>query len=292
MTKPQAFIEVIKTGPGTKIRDIGRKNYAEFGVPPSGPLDPKAVFWINHLLKNKEEDAVLEINQPGLKLQFHDSAIICLAGAKAEITINGKTTYSSGLQIIPEGSLLEVGKFELGSILYLGIQNGFQTPIRLGSRSYSLGITEKEFVKAGDTLPFIKQPTIIDYLSNSRVKWNQDYLKQEKIRAYPGPEFDLLRESQQEQLRTSYFSISNLKNGMAVQLEELVPNELGSIYTAPVFPGTVQLTHGGKLICLLSDAQVTGGYPRVLQIHEDDLGVLAQKKPKEKIQFQLIEDFL
>ena len=74
---------------------------------------------------------------------------------------------------------------------------------------------------------------------------------------------------------------------MAIQLVELLPNSLPEMATAPVFPGTVQLTSGGKLIVLMKDAQVTGGYPRILQLEEQAISILAQKKPKEKIKFSL-----
>jgi allophanate hydrolase subunit 2 len=70
---------------------------------------------------------------------------------------------------------------------------------------------------------------------------------------------------------------------MAIQLEELIPNSLPEMATAPVYPGTVQLTSGGKLIILMRDAQVTGGYPRILQFPEDSLPLLSQKKPGQKI---------
>jgi allophanate hydrolase subunit 2 len=48
---------------------------------------------------------------------------------------------------------------------------------------------------------------------------------------------------------------------MGIQLTELLENKLPELPTNPVFPGTVQLTSGGKLVILLQDAQVTGGYP-------------------------------
>lgn len=288
MNRRLAYLEILKTGLGTKIRDLGRIGYAKFGVPQSGPADIRALEWINHILKNNPKDAVIEITQPGLKLRFVESCQICLAGAKADVKLNGEPFNLSGLVDINSHTLLEIGKFELGSILYLGIRFGFQTPIRLGSRSYEKGITDQEFVQSGDQLPYLIYSEETHPLSNSRAKWNWDYLSNEIIKAYPGPEFDLLSLDQKLQLENQEFTISQLKNGMAVQLEELLPNQLGSIYTAPVFPGTVQLTHGGKIICLLQDAQVTGGYPRILQIHEDDLKIIAQKKPNQKIRFQLI----
>ena len=55
---------------------------------------------------------------------------------------------------------------------------------------------------------------------------------------------------------------------MAFQLKELLPNSIAERLTAPVYPGTIQLTSGGKIIILMRDAQVTGGYPRILQVSE------------------------
>ena len=75
---------------------------------------------------------------------------------------------------------------------------------------------------------------------------------------------------------------------MAYQLKELFKNDLKSIITSPVLPGTVQLTPSGNLIILMRDCQTTGGYPRILQLNEAALNVLSQKYSGQKIQFQLL----
>jgi allophanate hydrolase subunit 2 len=72
-------------------------------------------------------------------------------------------------------------------------------------------------------------------------------------------------------------------------LEELISNQLEDLPTNPVFPGTVQLTPGGRIIVLMRDAGVTGGYPRILHLSEKGQSQLAQKKVGEPIQFQLLE---
>jgi allophanate hydrolase subunit 2 len=51
----------------------------------------------------------------------------------------------------------------------------------------------------------------------------------------------------------------------------------------------VQLTPGGKIIILMRDAGVTGGYPRILQLSEDAQSRLAQKKVGDPIRFQLLQ---
>ena len=60
-----------------------------------------------------------------------------------------------------------------------------------------------------------------------------------------------------------------------------------NMLTAVTIPGTVQLTSAGKLIVLMRDCQTTGGYPRVLQLTENGINRLAQKKTNDSIKFQL-----
>ena len=75
---------------------------------------------------------------------------------------------------------------------------------------------------------------------------------------------------------------------MGYQLVELIDNNLPSMLTSSVLPGTVQLTPSGKLIILMRDCQVTGGYPRILQLSEASINILAQKTTNGKIKLKLI----
>ena len=75
---------------------------------------------------------------------------------------------------------------------------------------------------------------------------------------------------------------------MGYKLYEIIENKLPSILTSAVLPGTVQLTPSGKLIILMRDCQVTGGYPRILQVSESSLSKLSQKFTGSKINFVLL----
>ena len=76
-------------------------------------------------------------------------------------------------------------------------------------------------------------------------------------------------------------------NRMAYQLEEHLCPNTHSMLTSATLPGTVQLTPAGKLIILMMDGQTTGGYPRILQLSERSINLLAQKKYGDKIEFVL-----
>ena len=288
MIKDPAYLKILKTGPGTSVQDLGRIGFSQFGVPYSGAMDLRAFSWINHLLKNKEDGAVLEISQPGFKAEFEAPTLICLAGAKADCNLNGKPVSSFGLIPIEEGDTIEIGAFLQGSILYLGIKGGFQTEKILESRSWYQGITSESTAQKNALIPYFSTQEIPSY-TNSKAIWNTSGFEKEAINVYPGPDWELLDKKSQKQLSEGSFTISNLKNRMAIQLEELLPNSLPELATAPVFPGTVQLTSGGKLIILLRDAQVTGGYPRILQIPGESLSLLAQNKPYQKINFSFLK---
>jgi len=57
-----------------------------------------------------------------------------------------------------------------------------------------------------------------------------------------------------------------------------------------VLPGTVQITPSGQLIILANDGQVTGGYPRVLQISDQSMCQLSQLISGEKIRFNIVSN--
>lgn len=288
MIKDVAYLKILKTGPGTSVQDLGRIGYSQFGVPYSGAMDKKAITWINHLLKNKVDDAVLEISQPGFKAEFEAPSLICLAGAKADCLLNGKPAASFGLIPIQEGDTIEIGAFQQGSILYLGVKMGFQTAEIMESRSWYQGITGETSAKKNTLIQYFTTQEIPSF-TNSKAKWNNSVIETETIDVYPGPDWELLDPKSQKALSEGAFTISNLKNRMAIQLDELIPNSLPEMATAPVFPGTVQLTSGGKLIVLMRDAQVTGGYPRILQLPEESLSALAQKGSNQKIRFSFLK---
>jgi allophanate hydrolase subunit 2 len=126
MIKDVGYLEILKTNPGTSVQDQGRIGLGQWGIPISGVMDHRSYNWINHLLKNDSSVAVIEILQPGFKCRFDSYTTIGLAGANADIRKNGELISSTIIRIHP-GDELEIGKFLTGSIVYLGIAQGFQT---------------------------------------------------------------------------------------------------------------------------------------------------------------------
>ena len=272
---------------GTSLQDEGRLVGAQFGIPTSGAMDQKSFRWANHILHNSDHAVALEMAQPGLRIQFDQACQIALAGAQVAVSLNKTSVSNSTLISIAAGDILEIGGFLSGSRLYLCIQGGFQVERYLGSGSDFESITTPSKRSTQEVLSYIPIPQ-----SNSlgaKPKWETSWFESPEIEAYRGTDWALLSSEQQELIHSSIFHVSKFSNRMGIQLEELVPNQLEDLPTNPVFPGTVQLTPGGKLIVLMRDAGVTGGYPRILHLTEDGQSKLAQKRVGDPIRFQLLD---
>jgi allophanate hydrolase subunit 2 len=149
------------------------------------------------------------------------------------------------------------------------------------------GITKQFVINKNDLLPITGTSKIL-IKKNASLKIGQKYFNSEQLEVFEGPEFRKLSKSQQELLLSKTFMVSKDNNRMAYQFEETLENDLDSIVTSAVLPGTVQLTPSGKLIVLMRDCQTTGGYPRVLQLKESAIDVLSQKFTGQSIFLNLI----
>lgn len=281
-------IEVLNPGLFSTIQDRGRFGFMKFGVPVSGVMDKYASKICNLLLGNQPDVSVMEITLQGPQLKFNSTTNICLTGADLNAQINGASVKRNELLQVQEGDVLKFGKRESGFRAYLGVAGGFNTQMSMHSRSWYDGITESSRLEKGMRLP-VQDSSLKARSTFSGIKVQEDYLSENLIEAFAGPEFDQLSEEQQENLFSEQFSLESSSNRMAVRLKENFQNELQAIITGPVLPGTVQLTPGGNLIVLMQDCQTTGGYPRVLQLSEYGKQVLSQKIPGEKIQFKRVE---
>ncbi len=288
MIKTPAYIHFLQPGLLTSVQDFGRFDLTQLGVPYAGVMDRLSMTQANHLLQNKKTASVLEMAGVGPKMVFEMPTRIVFTGAPADIYHNRRPVKLGQVITIEEEDVLYVRKFRKGQWLYMGIEGGFETEVVAGSQSWYQGITNQQKVEKGDSLCYLYEDKYHPPLG-SHPKIKSDWFHQSTIRVFPGPEWQELPKLIQNRISNKTFSISELVNRMAYQLEEIIVNEVEPIYTAPVFPGTIQLTPSGKLIVLMRDGQLTGGYPRILQVNGDDLNIFSQKKPGEKIKFSILK---
>jgi len=297
-------IRVIKPGPYTSIQDTGRYGYQRYGVPVSGSMDRYAGAVANILCGNSWDSALLEISFHGTKLFFDQEHVIALTGGGARAcTESGEILPVNRSIYIPQFTVIDTCYHPAGSRLYMAVAGGVDLPKLMNSRSTYLPAGIDHQLKDKDIFKTLSPSEwalkITESLRCKKInaaKWgpadSMIRYECEVVRAMKGPEWSCFNDAAQNSFFKSAFGISRTSNRMAYRLEmngDSVPlsmNEPHEMISTAVAKGTVQVIPEGSPLVLMSDAQTTGGYPRIAQVIAADLPLLAQKKPGDHIQFQ------
>jgi urea carboxylase len=148
-------VDVLAPGAQTALQDYpGRVGFWNVGVPPSGPFDALSFRLGNRLLGNPESAAGLEIIVAGPTLRFNRACTAVLTGAAIKAELHAPPAPEDGnptpgnVEVspwepfrIPAGGLLRLGAVSgAGMRVYLCVQDGFDAPLYMGSRStFTLG---------------------------------------------------------------------------------------------------------------------------------------------------------
>lgn len=284
------MIEVIKPGFYSLIQDAGRFGYQAYGMPVSGALDMDSFRLANWLVGNDLNEAVLEITLTGPVLKFNENTVLGITGANMQPMIDGQSVGMNKTIKVAKGSVLSFGKLISGCRSYLSFKGKLDVLRVMESASTyayaGIGGVKGRQLQIGDKL----------FLENLNkhiiIKEVPDELRIHSFRVLPvrvieGPEFELLEESEQEKLFTKEFRIHINSDRMGYRLEKtkLKPPSI-EMLSSGIVKGTIQLPSSGEPILLLSDAQTTGGYPRIANVIQADLSMLAQQKPSDAIRFR------
>jgi urea carboxylase len=142
LTYRASTFEVLSAGTQTTVQDFpGRLGYWAVGVPPSGPMDDRALRLGNRLLGNAEGAAGLEITMSGPLLRFNTDAVVAVTGAAIPLSVDGNEQPINTALLIKAGSTLSLGTIAgSGARSYLTLRGGLQVPEYLGSKStFTLG---------------------------------------------------------------------------------------------------------------------------------------------------------
>ncbi len=279
------MLKVLKAGLFTTVQDAGRFGYLNKGVPVAGYMDSFSAQKVNMLLENDDDAAVIEITMTGPTLEFGEPSYICMGGAAITATLNNEPVQTFRVIKVEKGDILSYGKLKKGFRSYLAIKGGFIVPMVLGSRSFFSFITAKDHLADRAEIPYKSLDQFTPKITEIKV---DSFLDAKVLEVSKGPEYEMLSDKQLEALFYGEFHISNENNRMAYQLEEQITGHEVSMLTSATLPGTVQFTPSGKLIILMKDGQTTGGYPRILQLSDKAISILAQKKFGDVVSFKLV----
>jgi biotin-dependent carboxylase-like uncharacterized protein len=285
-------LEVLDGGLLTLIQDLGRVGLASIGVGPSGAADRGAFRLGARLLAQSYTAAALEVTFGGLSVRARGDLQVALTGAQAPAAVDGRAVGYFGPFMVADGQILTLGTPQLGLRSYLSVRGGIAVAPVLGSRSTdTLSGLGPPPVRAGDVLPVGPPPKAFP---------NQDLVpvparSAETLVLYAlrGPRDDWLSEI--AALAETRWTVSDHSDRVGIRLsgeplrreESRQGQELSS---EGVVCGSIQVPPGGQPVIFLADHPVTGGYPVVAVLLDDDIDRAAQAVPGQQVRIVLVAD--
>ncbi len=298
--------EVLSAGTQTSVQDYpGRLGYWAVGVPPSGPMDSRALRLGNRLLGNDEGAAALEITMSGPLLRFNCEAVVAVTGAVIPLLLNGEAVPMNTALLVAAGSTLSLGTIAgAGARSYLCLRGGLQVPDYLGSKStFTLG----QFgghggraLRAGDVLHL---PALNDRSAGQQLAEEQvtELPAVRQIRVIYGPHGapEYFTENYIGTFFATQWEVHFNSSRTGVRLIGPKPEwvradggEAGlhpsNIHDNPYAIGAVDFT-GDMPVILGPDGPSLGGFVCPVTVIEADLWQLGQLKAGDKVQFSPVD---
>jgi biotin-dependent carboxylase-like uncharacterized protein len=276
-----ATLTVVEPGPLTTVQDSGRPGLASTGVGRSGACDRASYRLANRLVGNDTTAAVLEVTLGGLHLATDTDVLVALTGARCAGVPHNAVF---GLRA---GTTLRLGAPSAGLRTYVAVRGGIAVPEVLGSRSTDLlaGLgpavlsagAELPVGRPSGELPDIDLAPVADPTSDALT-----------VRVVAGPRDDWFTEQGWSTLVHETFVATSESNRIGVRLDgpELERARDAELPSEGMARGALQVPRSGKPVLFLADHPVTGGYPVVAYVHDQDVDRCGQLAPGQRLRFR------
>lgn len=311
------MIEVLRAGLLTTVQDAGRPGFRHLGIASGGALDPLALEVGNRLVGNRADAAALEVTFGPVALRFARATRIAITGTDFGATLNERPVWSWWSLPVAAGEELVLNGAKRGMRAYVCVAGGIDVLPMLGSRGTDLaagfGGLAGRALKDGDRLatgasaapggerasfapgapPFgVKAPVqcswaLADEPPHRRGRHPDGVPWAVPVRVLRGPEYDSFTPEAQRAFWSDEWLVTPNSNRMGYRLSgTALERENGAdLLSHAVLPGTIQVPPNGQPIVLLSDAQTTGGYPKIGSVIRADLWKLAQVRLNGGVRF-------
>ena len=275
-------LTVLESGPLTTVQDGGRVGQAALGIGRSGACDRASYRLANRLVGNEPGAAVLEVTFGGLAVRAEHGMTVATTGARCQ----GGTAHNAPVWL-PAGAELRLGPPESGLRTYLAVRGGIEVEPVLGSRSTDIlaGLGPAK-PAAGDVVP-VGEPSggmpsvdlapVVDPAAGELV-----------VRVLPGPRRDWFTEESWTSLTGQAYGVSNDCDRVGARLEgaPLERSRTGELPSEGMLRGALQIPPSGTPVLFLADHPVTGGYPVIGYVADDDVDRCAQLRPGQTVRFR------
>lgn len=285
-------MEVLDAGLLTLFQDLGRPGFGDLGVTPSGAADRASAATANIAVGNPRQATVLE-NIGGMELRALSDTVVCVTGAAARVSLDTMPVQLARPVLVTAGQTVRIEAAEYGMRNYVAIRGGLIADSELGSSSTDVlsGLGPAP-VAVGDILGVLPRSSGMTdgQLSNPlRVSQTEDGRTVATLRCVLGPRDDWFGESVHSFLDTEW-TVSAHSNRVGLRLESDTTVERvvdGELPSEGMVAGSVQIPPNGKPVLFLRDHAVTGGYPVVATVLEEDIDIAAQLPPGATVCFEV-----
>lgn len=275
-------MEILAVGSGATIQDQGRPGRAALGVGRSGAFDHDAAALANRLVGNDPTAAVIELVLGGLAVRVGAACTVALTGAPCPARTDRPVGWGASIAL-PAGAVLRLGAPRDGLRSWLAVRGGIAVEPILGSRSTdSLSGLGPPPLRPGDVLPIGPASAGLP----PGIDWTAAPIRPSGVaRIDAGPRLDWFEASAWSQLSERTWSVRPDSDRVGIRLDgaplrRIRPGELPS---EGLLPGAIQVPPDGRRIIVGPDGPVTGGYPVIAVVREEDLAVLAQLRPGDPL---------
>jgi biotin-dependent carboxylase-like uncharacterized protein len=278
-------LEIIKTGPLALLEDLGRPGLAHMGVTRSGAADRRAHTLANRLVANPNDRVTIEVMFGGFSARVRgDDVAIAVTGADANPSVNGVPFGTNSIHYAHDGQVISLGSPNSGLRSYLAVRGGIDVEPVLGSRSYDvMSAIGPQPLQAGDVLnvgdhtddfPELDQAPVAAIAQGGLLE----------LLVVPGPRDDWFTDP--DALVHTIWVATDRSDRVGMRLEgrplqhrwpdRQLPSEGAT-------RGAIQVPPNGLPVILGPDHPVTGGYPVIGVVADEDIDKLAQIRPGQYV---------
>ena len=277
-------LEVLRTGPLALVEDLGRPGMAHMGVTTSGAADRRAHTLANRLVANPGEHATVEVTFGGFSARVHGGDVtIAVTGADTDPAVNGVPFGTNSIHYARDGEVISLGAPHSGLRSYLAVRGGIDVAPVLGSRSYDvMSAIGPAPLRVGDVLPVGEHSTDFPELDQAPVGAIAPEIVQ--LRVVPGPRDDWFVDPD-ILVRTNWL-VTNRSDRVGMRLVGMPQEHRRPDRQLPsegATRGAIQVPPNGFPVILGPDHPVTGGYPVIGVVTDEDIDKLGQVRPGQTV---------
>ncbi|KCM61292.1 allophanate hydrolase [Mycobacterium tuberculosis BTB03-108] len=277
-------LEILRSGPLALVEDLGRAGLAHLGVGRSGAADRRSHTLANRLVANPDDWATVEVTFGGFSARVRGGDVdIAVTGADTDPTVNGIMVGTNSIHHVRDGQVISLGTPRAGLRTYLAVRGGVCVEPVLGSRSYDvMSAIGPSPLRAGDVLPVGEHTDDYPELDQAPVAAIEEHLVE--LRVVPGPRDDWLVDP--DALVHTIWMASNRSDRVGMRLQGRPLQHRWPDRQLPgegVTRGAIQVPPNGLPVILGPDHPITGSYPVVGVITDEDIDKVAQIQPGQYV---------